>query len=57
MSVVGGLERVYEVFDRSSGDRFVRYAGEDVSVYAYGDVLVLTEGDDDDAPQRVIVTP
>ncbi len=52
-----GLERVYEVFDRASGERLVRYAGEDVSVYALGDALVLTEGDDDDAPQRVIVTP
>jgi hypothetical protein len=52
-----GLERVYEVFDRASGKRLVRYAGEDVSVYALGDALVLTEGDDDDAPQRVIVTP
>ncbi|MDA0174460.1 PQQ-binding-like beta-propeller repeat protein [Solirubrobacter taibaiensis] len=52
-----GLERVYEVFDRDSGERILRYAGEDVSVFARGDVLVLRDGDDDDAPQQVIVTP
>ena len=49
-----GLDRVYEVFDRDSGERLVRFADDEFSVYARGDALVIATGDDDEV-QRVVI--
>ena len=51
-----GLDRVYEVFDRESGERIARFADDDFTVYARGDAIVIASGDDGEV-QRVVTRP
>ena len=49
-----GERRVIEVYDRASGERRVRFVGDDIAVNAVGDRLVVGEGDREDPVVHVI---
>lgn len=50
-----GDDRVIEIFDRNNGDRVVRFNGEEATIYARGDALLIAEGGGDDPAVHVVV--